>query len=121
MLSILLLPLERFFKSAMLDSLLKKHGFGKCLSGTSTKRSQKMHWLDDYKNHVHQLTCTHFDSIIIGDSIAAGLSRYSNLWETFFKELLNLGIGGDRTLAVGAFTYSKLPQIRHHSLWYQQY
>ena len=39
------------------------------------------------KNQVHHLTYTHFDSILLGDSIAAG----------FFKELLNLGIGGDRT------------------------
>ena len=81
----------------MLDSLLIKHGFEKCLSATATKRSQKIHWLDDRKNHVHQLTYTHFDIIIIGDSIAAGLSHYSNVWETSFKELLNLGIGGDCT------------------------
>ena len=75
----------------MLDSLPLKHGFAKCLSATPTKRSQKMYCLDDHKNHVHQLTYNHFDSI------AAGLSRYSNVWETFFKESLNLGIGGDRT------------------------
>ena len=56
-----------------------------------------MHWLDDHKNHVHHLTYTHFDTIIMGDSIAAGLSRYSNVWEIFFKESLNLDIGGDRT------------------------
>ena len=61
----------------MLDSLLIKHGFGKCLSAITTKRSQKLHWLDDHKNHIHQLTYTHSDSIIIGASIAAGLSRYS--------------------------------------------
>ena len=53
--------------------------------------------LDDHKNHIHQLTYTHFDTIIIGDSIAAGLCRYWNVWETLFKESLNLGIGGDRT------------------------
>ena len=39
----------------------------------------------------------HFDTIIIGDSIAAGLSRYSYVWETLFKESLNLDIGGDHT------------------------
>ena len=69
----------------MLDSLLIKHGFGKCLSAAPTKHSQKMHWLDDHKNHVHQLTYTHFDTIIIGDLIAAGLSRYSNVCETSSK------------------------------------
>ena len=81
----------------MLDSLLIKHGFGKCLSAIPTKRSQKLHWLDDHKNHIHQLIYTHFDTIIIGASIAAGLFRYSNVWETFFKKWLNLGIGGDCT------------------------
>ena len=60
-----------------------------------TKRLQKI--LDVHKNHVHQLTYTHFDTIIIGDSIAAGLSCYSHAWKTLFKESLNLGIGGDRT------------------------
>ena len=38
-----------------------------------------MHWIDDHKNHVYQLMYTHFDI-------------YS-----LFKELLNLGIGGERT------------------------
>ena len=83
----------------MYDSLLSsiKHGFGKCLSATPTKGSQKIHWLDDHKNHIHQLIYTHFDTIIIGDPIAAGLSRYSNVWETSFNESLNLSIGGDCT------------------------
>ena len=81
----------------MLDSLLIKHGFGKCLSATPTKCSQKMHWLDNPQNHVHQLTYIHFDTISIGDSIAGGLSCYSNVWETFFKELLNLSIDADCT------------------------
>ena len=44
-----------------------KHGFGKCLSATPTKLSQKMHWLDDHKNDVHQLTYIHFNTIIIGN------------------------------------------------------
>ena len=81
----------------MLDSLLIKHDFRKCLSATPKKRSQKTHWLDDHKNYLQQLTYTHFDTIIIDDLIAAGLSHYSNVWETSFKEPLNLAIGGDHT------------------------
>ena len=81
----------------MFDSLLIMYGFGKYLSATSTKCSQKMRWLGDHKIHIHQLTSTHFETIIIDDSIVAGLSRYGNVWGTFFKESLNLGIGGDRT------------------------
>ena len=82
---ILLLPQEILFKFAILDRLLKKHSFGKCLSATPTKCLQKLHWLDIHKNHVHQLTYTHFDAIIIDDSIAAGLSRCSNIWERSSK------------------------------------
>ena len=83
--SILLLPLERLLEFGMFDSLLIKYDFVKYLSATPTKRLQKMHWLDSHKNHIQLLTYTHFDTIIIGGSIAAGLSRYSNVWETFFK------------------------------------
>ena len=96
----LLLPLERLFKFAMLDRSLMKHGFGKYLSATPTKCLGKMHWLDAHKNNVNQLTYSHFHTIIIGDWIAAGLSRYSNVWQKFFKESLNLGIGGDVTQTI---------------------
>ena len=34
--------------------------------------------------------------IIIGDSIATGLRRYRHIWRNYFKDALNLGIGGDR-------------------------
>ena len=96
----------------MSDSLLINHGFGKYLSATSTKCSQKTRWLDDHKNHIHQLTSTHFEAIIIDDSIAAGLSRYGNVWETFFKESLNLGIGGDRTQQI-LWRVERLPVPSH--------
>ena len=109
---ILLLRLKRLYIFAMLDSLLIKQSFGKCLSATPTKRLQKMQWLDDHKNHVHQLTYTHFDTIIIDDLITAGLSPYSNAWETFFKELLNLGIVGDCTQHI-LFQVEHLPVPSH--------
>ena len=37
--------------------------------------------------------------VLIGDSIVAGLSRYANIWRSFFKtfDTLNYGIGGDCT------------------------
>ena len=34
--------------------------------------------------------------IIIGDSIAAGLMRYKNIWKKYFYSTVNLGVGGDR-------------------------
>ena len=119
---ILLLPQERLLKFAMSDSLLIKHGFRKCLSVTPTKRSEKMHWLHDHKNHTHQLIYAHFNTHIMGDSIAAGLSCYSNVWETFFNKSwhcwwMHLAY----SLAGGAFTCSKPLKKHRHLLRYQQY
>ena len=39
-----------------------------------------------------------YSTLLIGDSIIAGLSRYSNIWKRYFKPLyaINCGIGGDR-------------------------
>ena len=49
--------------------------------------------------HHHHHHHPPFDTIIIliGDSIAAGLSCYSNVCETFFKGSPKLGIGGNRS------------------------
>ena len=34
---------------------------------------------------------------MVGDSIVAGLSRYTNIWNNLFgNRLINLGVGGDR-------------------------
>ena len=39
-----------------------------------------------------------FKTVIIGDSIAAGLNRYQSVWKKYLEPLntLNCGIGGDR-------------------------
>ena len=34
---------------------------------------------------------------MIGDSIAAGLARFSDVWHDFFRNALNHGIGGGCT------------------------
>ena len=86
--------MERLHKFAMFDSLLIKHGFEKCLPARPTKRSQKMHWIDDHKNHVYQLIYTHFDI-------------YSLL-----KESLNLGIGGECTQHI-IWRTERLPVPNH--------
>ena len=40
-----------------------------------------------------------FSVLLIGDSIAAGLTRYQTVWKKYFKpyKALNCGIAGDRT------------------------
>ena len=63
----------------------------------STKFSKK-NWLNFHHNHCSKLAKYNFETILIGDSIVAGLSRYQNVWDKFLKPLkaLNCGIGGDR-------------------------
>ena len=48
--------------------------------------------------HCSRLNNKSFDTILIGDFLIAGLTRYSKVWNKFFKPLsaLNCGIGGYR-------------------------
>ena len=57
-----------------------------------------MNWLNFHYDHCSNLAKNTFETIIIGDSIVAGLSRYQNVRDKFLKPLkaLNCGIGGDR-------------------------
>ena len=48
-------------------------------------------------NHQAGLSCSTLSTIVIGDSIAAGLARFRDVWHNFFHNALNVGIGGDRT------------------------
>ena len=48
-------------------------------------------------NHQAGLSCGTISTILIEDSIAAGLARFSDVWHNFFHNALNVGIGGDRT------------------------
>ena len=57
----------------------------------------KKDWSELFKNNQIDLTCSTPSTILIGDSIAAGLGRFSNVWHNFFRNALNRGIGGDRT------------------------
>ena len=57
-----------------------------------------MNWLNFHYDHCSKLAKNTFETIIIGDSIVAGLSQYQNVRDKFLKPLkaLNCGIGGDR-------------------------
>ena len=57
----------------------------------------KKDWSELFKNNQIDLSCSTPSTILIGDLIAAGLGRFSNVWHNFFRNALNLGIGGDRT------------------------
>ena len=60
--------------------------------------SSKTNWLNFHCHHCSSLITNHFKTIIIGDSIAAGLNRYQSVWTKYLEPLktLNCGIGGDR-------------------------
>ena len=48
-------------------------------------------------NHQAGLSCSTLSTIVNGDSIVAGQTRFSDVWHNFFHNALNVGIGGDRT------------------------
>ena len=50
-----------------------------------------------YQNHCFLVKQEKFKSVIIGDSIVAGLTQYTNVWSNLFgNRFINLGISGDR-------------------------
>ena len=58
----------------------------------------KTNWLNQHRNQVIKLSRNYYETIIIGDSIVAGLSRYQSAWAKFLQTLtaLNCGIGDDK-------------------------
>ena len=66
---------------------------------TPSGRDNKNGWYNIHQKHVNLSLISKAILVLIGDSIVAGLSRYANIWRTFFKtfHILNYGIGGDRT------------------------
>ena len=61
-------------------------------------RSSKTDWLNFHCHHCSNLITNRFKTIIIGDSIAAGLNRYRSVWTKYLEPLktLHCDIGGDR-------------------------
>ena len=68
------------------------------MTAIPTARQSKTNWMNTHLKHCSRLNDKSFDTILIGDSLIAGLARYSKVWNKFFKPLnaFNCGIGGDR-------------------------
>ena len=68
------------------------------MATTLSTRFSKKNWLNFHRNLCSKLAKYTFETILIGDSTVAGLSRYQNVWDKFLKpvKVLNWGIGGDR-------------------------
>ena len=58
----------------------------------------KAKWFQMHREHCFVLNSKYFKSILIGDSLIAGLHRCCKIWNNFFKSIdaLNCGIRGDK-------------------------
>ena len=67
------------------------------MASIPSDRFYNNNWLKIHQNHCFQVKQEKFKSIIIGDSIVAGLTRYTNVWNNRFgNRFINLGISEDR-------------------------
>ena len=67
------------------------------MASVPSERFYNNNWLKIHQNHCFKVKQENINSIIIGDSIASGLMRYTNIWNNLFgNRFINLGISGDR-------------------------
>jgi len=73
-------------------------------------RFHNPNWSLKYQNQYNKCQENQPKSILLGDSIIAGLERYKNVWESYFSKTntVNCGIGGDRVQNVH-WRANKLP------------
>ena len=90
-------PLERV--SVAVNTLLSQSNYLSLRTTYPTGRFSKNGWLNKHNRHVALLKAkSNRSTVIIGDSIAAGLMRYRNVWDqNFCRDTVNCGIGGDKT------------------------
>ena len=62
-----------------------------------TERFNKLNWFKLHNHHCTVAEKSNATTLLIGDSIKAGLSSYPNVWKKYFlRNSVNFGIGGDR-------------------------
>ena len=61
-------------------------------------RFNKSSWIECHRNHCLTMKVTNPNTLLLGDSIMAGLARYQIVWKKYFVLLnaMNFDIGGDR-------------------------
>ena len=72
----------------MSNSKLLKLSFYHSVSCKPVKRLFKKNWSELFKNHQIDLSCNTPSTIKIGDSTAAELARFSDVWHNFFRNFL---------------------------------
>ena len=77
-------------------------------------RFSNVNWLNSQNKHCHTMTMANYSTLLIGDSVIAGLSRYSNIWNRHFKPLnaVNCGIDGHRVQNI-LWRCQNLPSFPH--------
>ena len=90
-------PSERV--SVDINTLLSQSNYLSLRATYPTGRFYKNKWLEKHNRHVTLLKArSNASTVIIGDSIAAGLMRYKDVWdEHFTRDTVNCGMGGDKT------------------------
>ena len=77
-----------------------------------TLRFSKTNWLNFHHHHCSSLITSCFKTVIIGDSIAAGQSKYQNVWTKFLEPLKTLNCGrGDNSVLNVLWQAHDLPVI----------
>ena len=67
------------------------------MASIPSKRINNNNWLKIHHIHCFQVKHDNINSIIIGDSIVAGLTHYNNVWKNLFgSRFIGTGIRGDR-------------------------
>ena len=60
-------------------------------------RHSKPGWFKQHKKHATKVFTTTAETLLIGDSIVSGLTRYKKVWDNYFTNAINIGIRGDST------------------------
>ena len=67
------------------------------MASIPSKRVNNNNWPKIPYNHCFHVNHGNINSIIIGDSVVAGLARYNTVWNNLFGNgFINLGVRGDR-------------------------
>ena len=66
-----------------------------CLKPCERKKNG---WYGEHRRHVNKTITTQADTIILGDSLAAGLNRYPSICDSLTKQrkIVNCSLAGDR-------------------------
>ena len=92
------------------------------MNHSPSPRFHNSNWALNYQSQYSKCQENQPTSILLGDSMIAGLTRYQNIWDSNFSKIntVNCGIGGDRIQNVH-WRAEKLPLSPSLTLFYPEY